>query len=113
MAVSLNGATDNFGGAIAYEALAVSTSVKVLTADKYRWVGANGEQVEAREILLTVEATNALRYTLDGTDPVATTTGHLLAGSGSMVVKGYQNIAKLKMIREGASDANIKVTYFG
>lgn len=113
MAVSLNGATDNFGPAIAYESVTVSTTVKTLTVDKYRWVGGAGELYEAREILITAEATNGLRYTLEGTDPVASTTGHLLAGGGSVVIKGYQNIAKLKMIREGASDAVIKVTYFG
>lgn len=85
-----------------YEKLTVSNSVKTLTLAKY-----SGQQ----ECLITAEATNGLRYTLDGTAPVAATTGHLLPGSGTLRLVGKDMMASLKMIREGGSDAVIHVTY--
>lgn len=86
-----------------YEKLTVSNSVKTLTAAKY--AGQQG-------CLITAEATNGLRYTFDGTAPVAATTGHLLAGGGTLRVVGKDLMANLKMIREGGSDAVIHVTCF-
>jgi hypothetical protein len=93
--------------------------VKTLTEAKFTNYSLSGLTVptsqaltSARCAFITVEATNGLRYTFDGTDPVASTTGHLLAGGGSITIYGYSNIKKLKMIRDGGTDAAIKVSYF-
>ena len=108
----------DFGAPIGYEKLTVSNSVKTLTAGKYRHfsdevaVGATNALVSARSALITTEATNGLRFTLDGTAPVAGTTGHLLAGGSSLTLSGFGSLVNFKAIRESASDAVIHVTYF-
>ena len=99
---------------LGYEKLTISNSVKQLTAAEYDNVAFPGteEKADAQETFVTVEATNGFRYTFDGTDPVASTTGHLAAGSSSFTIIGFNAIKKFKAIREGGSDAVIHVTYF-
>lgn len=98
----------------ATENLTVSTAVRVLTATKYR---TQADTLPARDklatsALITVGA-QALRLTMEGTDPVASTTGALLPANSNWLIQGYQNIAKAKMIRESGVDAPISVSYFG
>lgn len=107
------------GTPIGYETVTVSNTAKQLTEAKFTNYSLTGLAVptdqalaNARCAFITVEATNGLRYTFDGTDPVAATTGHLLAGGGSLAIYGYTNIKNLKMIRDGGSDAAIQVSYF-
>lgn len=97
-----------------YEKLTISNSVKQFTADKYSDVAVGlNTRTDAEEAYVTVEATNSFRWTVDGTAPVASTTGHLAAGSSSFTVTGFDAISNFKAIREGGSDAVIHVTYFG
>ena len=104
-----------FGNTLNYESLTVSNTVKTLTATEYKVLSATGASMKtATKCLITVDGTagtNDIRFTTDGTDPVATTTGHLLQAKQALFLTGFSNIAKLKMIREG-SDAVIHVTYF-
>lgn len=101
--------------AFAFETLTVSNSVKTLTASKYAAKSSGGLYQQASEAAISVDGTagtNDLRWTLEGTNPVATTTGHKLKAGETLTVSGYDNIKALKMIRDGSSDAVIQVTYF-
>lgn len=95
--------------AYAYESITVSTAAIGLTSTKI--VPTAGSLRPAFEAYITVEPTNGLRYRLDGTDPTSSE-GHALAGGGSMTITGTKNLQKLRLIRSGATDAVVKVTYF-
>lgn len=99
---------------LGFETLTVSNSVKQATAAKIRvQAGSSPDHLKtAKSALFTVE-TAAIRFTTDGTAPVASTTGHVVAAGGSFVVNGYQNIVALKMIRDTGSDATVQATYYG
>lgn len=99
------------GSAFGHETLTVSSVVKTLTASKYEPTGDLPQQIKPRTVLITVHA-QPLRYTFDGTDPVAATTGHYAAVGAEIFIGGYQNIKNFKAIRDGATDASIGVTYF-
>jgi hypothetical protein len=99
------------GSAFAHETLTVSTAVKTLTAATYEPTGDLHQQVKPRAILVTVHA-QPLRYTFDGTNPVAATTGHYAAAGAEIFIGGYQNIKNFKAIRDGGTDSSIGVTYF-
>ena len=58
---------------------------------------------------LTVE-TAPIRLTLDGTAPVASTTGHLFRVDDVIELSG-EEIAKVKMIRDTGTSAAVEVTY--
>jgi hypothetical protein len=58
-----------------------------------------------------INTSAAIRYTLDGTTPVATTTGHLMAAGDTMMVYGKPAIMKMLMIRE-AGDSVVAITCF-
>lgn len=77
-----------------------STAVGLTTAKATGKVG----------FFLTVEAAD-IRYRLDGTDP-DTDTGHLLLDGGSLQVIEQGAPLLLSMIRDGATDATVQVTYF-
>lgn len=107
-----------FGSATNYEKLTVSSAAIGFTATKYEHfndelaVGAANALVDARSAYVTVEATNGLRYTLDGTTPIGGTTGHLAAGGSTFIITGHVNIEKFRAIRDSGVDAVIHVTYF-
>lgn len=101
--------SDYTGSAYAHETLAVSTAVKSLTAATYE--PTDFLPTRCRGALITVHA-QPLRYTLNGTDPVAATTGHYAAVGAEIFVKGYQNVKNFKAIRDGGVDSQIGVTYF-
>jgi hypothetical protein len=103
-----------YGNCIAFEKLTVTNAVKQLTAAKYNDVGVDKRDASVAFISLAgVPGTNDLRWTLDGTAPVAATTGHVLQAGGNLTVKGRTNIANLKLIRDGSSDGLITISYFG
>lgn len=99
----------SYSGAFDFETVTVSNVVTQLTGTKYNPIG---DVADASEAHITVEATNALRYTLDGTTPVAATTGHFLAGGASLTIYGGGNIRNFKAVRDGGTNAIIQVTYF-
>ena len=99
------------GAAFAHETLTVSNTVKALTAATYEPTGELSLQVKPRAVLITVHA-QPIRYTFNGTNPVAATTGHYAAAGVEIFVSGYQNIKNFKAIRDGGTDASIGVTYF-
>jgi hypothetical protein len=96
------------------ENLTVSNSVAVLTPAKYKIQSSTVPPANklAQYALITVGG-QALRLTMEGTAPVATTTGALLPANSNWLIGGYQNIAAAKMIRESGVDAPISVSYFG
>ena len=59
-----------------------------------------------------VEAkTNGVYYTLDGSTPSSTNGMNLNAGD-ELTLAGYNQVSKLKMIRNSGSDAIINVIYY-
>ena len=61
-----------------------------------------------KRVLITIED-QTVRYRYDGTNPT-TAEGHPLYDKDVLIVEGYGNISRLKMIATG-SDAKAKVTY--
>jgi hypothetical protein len=101
---------DTIYRAFARERIAVDGTVKVLTATLYNPLP---EQTSKQATLarITVEA-QPLRYTEEGTDPVAATTGTLAAASDVIYLKGLSAIQKAKFIRDGGTSSAIEVVYF-
>ncbi len=90
------------------EQLEVSTSVKTLTRSKI-----DGDAGGARRTKAFIEngptASTSIRYRF-GAAPNANL-GHVLAPGQSITVDGYENLVNLQMIRLGALDGLIHVTY--
>lgn len=84
---------------IGRQRLTVSTAVVTLTPTS----GANVAYI-------TVEA-QPLRYTLDGTNPVAATTGHLTLAAAVIRLYSSGQLSGFKAIRDGVTDAVLEITY--
>ena len=95
--------------AFAYESITVSTAAIGLTSSKI--VPTSGPTRPAFEVFISVEPTNGLRYRMDGTDPTSAE-GHALAGGSTLTIQGTKNLQALRLIRSGAADADVKVSYF-
>ncbi len=63
-------------------------------------------------VVLQVQAAQ-IRYTLDGTDPVAETTGFIGYVGDLIEVWGKDAMTDLRMIRETSTSANVEVLYMG
>lgn len=105
----------------ARETLTVSNSVKTLTSTLYDNVAGitsgtqpvqTGSNRRRASGAVVITEGQAIRATKDGTDPVATTTGTKLNTGDIYILETYQDIAKFKAIREGASDGTIQVEYY-
>ena len=101
-----------FGNTLAYEKINADGTVKTLTSANYRNVG----RIDARAALVTIDGDAAepdgIRWTTDGTDPVATTTGHFQPAASALVIRGFSNIARFKFTRESGNSIDIHITYF-
>lgn len=97
-----------------FEQLTVTTAVKTLTATKYSGLMAS-ERKRGRNALMariTLDPTNGIRYTVDGTNP-SLTLGHPVLGGAEILLEGYNAIKAFKAFRSGGADAIINVTYYG
>lgn len=107
--------TPVFTQATGFEQVTVSTTAIGCTTAKIRTNTSTGvTKQDARAILATVEGTagtNDIRWTCDGTTPT-TDVGHVLKAGQSLIVRGLGNITNFRMIRDGASDAIVSITYF-
>lgn len=98
------------------ETLTVSNSVKTLTASAYTYAAsgaASGPQLgpkSATGAVIQVQA-QPIRFTLDGTNPVATTTGFLAAAGDQIYLNSQQELQSFKAIRDGGTDASCEVHY--
>ena len=90
----------------AKESLTISTTALPGTATVYNPSGAINT---ARYAFVTVE-TNPIRYWLDGSVPTAFL-GHLVATNGSFEVCGINAVRNFQMIRQGAADATVMISY--
>lgn len=52
-----------------------------------------------------------IRFTVDGTDPVAATSGILAAALDVIRIYGADNLQNFQMIRDGATNASVEVHY--
>lgn len=95
----------DYGEPFGYEQLTATTDVQTLTAAKYKNTaksGAAARPFTARLAVITLSGAN-IRYTLEGTDPVASTTGHLLIAGQTLILKGPGKITKFKFIEESGT----------
>jgi len=92
-----------------FEMITVSNTAIGITSTIY--APTTGIFAGAQPFYALVTSGAAIRYTMDGTTPVATTTGHLLAAGDSITVSGKPAIMKLRMIRE-SGDSVVAVTCF-
>ena len=83
-----------------YEAITLSSSAVGLDTAKFNEF--------TKRVLVTIED-QTVRYRYDGTAPT-TTEGHPLYDKDVLIVEGYGNLRRLKMIATG-SDALAKITY--
>lgn len=95
----------NWAEAFNQEQLTVSSTAIGFTSAKY--FPTDGTR-PANKAIVTVDPTNAIRWTMDGTTPTASV-GHYLVG-GTIEIDGYNNIKKFRMIRVSV-DASVSATF--
>lgn len=95
----------NWAQAFNHEQLTVDTAVGFTVA---KFAPTDGTRPATRAIV-TVDPTNPIRWTMDGTTP-SSTVGHYLVND-SITIEGYGNIKAFRMIKQGATDAGVSVTY--
>src|SRR3990172_1407416 len=89
----------------AFETVSVSTSAIGLTATTY-----NPGQGSANAVLAMLSTeTDTIRFRLDGTAPTSSVGHQIFSGSFFYICAG--DLSKLTMIRSGASDVAVSVTY--
>ena len=94
-----------------FEMITVADTAIGITSTIYKPV--TGKVAGAQPFYALVSVTGAgIRYTMDGTTPVATTTGHYLADGDSVMVSGFPAIMGLRMIRETSTSGLVAVTCF-
>lgn len=93
------------------EQLTVSTTpVLGTTAKVDNHARANGSVTKAAAAVVQAVA-NGVFYTLDGSTPSGTN-GFALAAGETLPLAGYGKIKNLRMVRSGASDATVYITYY-
>jgi hypothetical protein len=93
------------------ETVTVDNSVLSLTASSYKPTSGLFAAREAVGALISVEAAS-IRMTLDGTDPVAATTGHLLETGTIVTLTGFNTLRQAKFTREAGASGTLQVTYY-
>jgi len=94
--------------AFAFETVTISTVAKGLTVATFAPVP-GGSQKYATSAYLTL-ASGQVRYRYDGTDPTSGV-GHILDVGSFLVIEGFHQMDKLKLIRTGSADGVISVSY--
>lgn len=92
---------------LAFEQLTVSNSAKTLTASVY----APSDGLGPADLAVIYVETNPLRRRQDGIAPT-TTVGERNAADSYFTLYGTLCIKKLIMIREGAADSVVNVSYY-
>lgn len=96
----------------AFEALTVSTTALGFTvANLGLGRGPESSIAPAIAVFITVEA-QPVRFRVDGTAATAGA-GHLLSAGDTLFLTGAKTLRDFSVIRSGASDATLHVTYFG
>jgi hypothetical protein len=95
----------NWAQAFNHEQLAVNTVVGITLAEYFPAANAS---VPATTAIVTVDPTNPIRWTMDGTTP-SSTVGHYLVND-SLTIEGFGNIKAFRMIKQGATNAGVSVT---
>jgi hypothetical protein len=93
-----------FGEPFGYEQLTATPAVATLTAAKYKNSAKSTTErpLTARVCVIALSGAN-IRFTMDGTDPVAATTGHILAAGQTLIFKGAGKITKFKFVEESGT----------
>jgi hypothetical protein len=108
--------TQEIGGFITpydHEVITVSTTPIGFTLAKLVPQGdANQrDQGPARVLLVTMDSANSLRYTTDGSTPVATSHGHVLLTGQALTLGNFQAMKSFRAVREGGADSKLQVTF--
>lgn len=95
----------------AYEALTPTGSTGITAAIKHPTSG-DFKDRDAQAALITVED-NDIRFTLQGTPPVAAGAGHLMSAGQSYVIQHPSDVNKFRCIDNvSGSASSVKVTTF-
>jgi hypothetical protein len=94
--------------AYAYETLTISTTSTALTATNHTPTD-YPTKGKAQKAIITANDQPA-RFRYDSGTPTAAV-GHKLAAGETIVIYGIANISNFRVIREGATDVNLAVTY--
>lgn len=92
------------------EQITVSTAVAVPTEAKVRNTAGTRGAFKASAAILEV-ISEGIIYTLDGSTPTSTNGNRLVAGD-VLPIAGQDKVRQLKMIRSGATNAVVDVSYY-
>lgn len=101
--------------AIYRSSITLDGTVKTLKTDLDAIEAAElGFPVAAELFVISTDATNIVaRFTLEGTDPVATTTGAPLYNKTDKLIEEFYNLQRFKVTREDAADTtSIEIIYY-
>lgn len=94
--------------AFASETLTVGLAASALTASVYTPADRATASRARRAVITANDQPIRLRY--DGGTPTASN-GHRVAAGEMVIVYTFGNIANVRLIREGATDSNVTITY--
>lgn len=113
--MDVNQSIAGYLNAYAYEDLTIDNTVggKGFTTAKLfpTGTGVDRDLGRARLILVTVEGGDS-RYTVDTTVPVSGGPGHLISAGAVLSFANLNTMKNFRAIREGATNATYRVTYF-
>lgn len=100
--------------AIYRSTITVSGTIQTLATDIAAIAAAGKGSPKAITISVVSSETSGVvaRYTLEGTDPVATTTGEPLYNKSKELITEFYNIQRFRIVQEGAYTTTVEVTYF-
>ena len=97
---------------VAREEITVSNSAVGLTASNYNLTPTSGTAYTVRYAEVSIQGAD-IRTTIDGSTTPTTDIGRIMYDGSTYRIWGLKNIANFNMIRDGATDAEVVVEYFG
>lgn len=100
--------------AIYRSTLTVDATVKTLATDIAAIIAAKLGKPKAVQISVISSEPSAIvaRYTLEGTDPVATTTGLPMYNKDPLLITELSNLQRFKVTREAAYTTTLQLVYY-
>ena len=93
-----------------YEVITVGTTVAALSPSKIKPTSGAFARMVARAALVSVEGGD-IRFRIDGANPTAVD-GHYFTSGDTLVLTGTTTLQKFKVVRQGDTNATLRVTYF-
>ncbi|MHC4542943.1 MAG: hypothetical protein ACYSYL_00250 [Planctomycetota bacterium] len=92
--------------ALETKSTAISTTVVLISAAAWSW--SSETLAQARRAVISAVA-QPVMVTWDGSTPTATH-GHPVVANDTLIVEGAHNIPRIRLIRQGGSDATATIT---